>query len=135
MYSGSFLRRKSEGTIVCTHFFLNIFSRVYSLFPTYGFVYGDFSERTSVLLGGHQVVDMRVVSEITHSREQKNEIIVYLQQDDGYKVCKVWRFRVGYTLRIPAFHPHFVLPKFLLICDFLILVNLNFKNLAMCCGR
>jgi len=57
------------------------------LFGIYGFVYGDFSERTSVLLGSHQMVDERVVSKTTHIAQQKNEMIVYLQQDDGYKEC------------------------------------------------
>jgi len=57
------------------------------LFPVYGFVNGDLSERTSVLLGRHRIVDVRVVSENTHVMEQKNQIIVYLQQDDGYKEC------------------------------------------------
>ena len=68
-----------------------------SLFPTYGFVNGDFSERISALLGGHQVVDVRVVSENTHMTEQKNEIIVYLQQDDGYKV-RCPKFYIKYIM-------------------------------------
>ena len=59
-----------------------------SLYPKFGFVNGEYSERTSVRLGSHQVIDVRIVPEKTYMEAQKYQIITYLQQDDGYSVCE-----------------------------------------------
>lgn len=59
----------------------------FSLYSTYGFVNGDFSERTAALLAVHQIVDRRVVSQQKHEAEQKKQIQRYLQYDDGYSTC------------------------------------------------
>lgn len=57
------------------------------LFATYGFINGDFSERTSSLMSLHKIVDTRVVPESLYINEQKSEILRYLQHDDGYLEC------------------------------------------------
>jgi hypothetical protein len=59
----------------------------YSLYPTYGFVYGDFSERTAALLAIHQIIDRRVVFPNKFEAEQKKQLQRYLQYDDGYSNC------------------------------------------------
>jgi hypothetical protein len=59
----------------------------FSLYPTYGFVNGDFSERIAALLAAHQIIDRRVVSQDKYEAEQKKQLQRYLQYDDGYSTC------------------------------------------------
>ena len=71
----------------------------------YGFVNGDFSDRTSAKVGGHKIIDLRVDSGKAWESFQKTQILVYLQQDDGYKASTVetLRFQHGINLNHTGF--------------------------------
>ena len=118
-FQSQFLHARLGAKYVSFLFILTSFRTRTSHYPVYGFVNGDFSDRTSAKVGGHKIIDLRVDSGKAWESFQKTQILVYLQQDDGYKASTVETlcFQHGIKILRTPHRCHYILLQPLYTCE------------------